>query len=645
MQWKHGLAVVPWRAAGWSFALGVGGPGAAALDGVEPPLVELPSLRVVGTRLPAGGGGAEAELAGSNDLLAAGYATAGDFLADQAGVFFNPDPGGSGASELFVRGGETNFTVVLVDGVKVNQTMGDRGGTFDLGLLSPVVEGAVVLRRGGGSALMGSGALSGSLAFESLPEGAAPGVRLQWNGAPEAGRGGGFRVREAEGNWLWQGAGGGSESGWAEVGRGERRQWQAALGARGPLGPELSLAVAVRRMEAVVTAFPADSGGWRLAEVRTLERSEHAHTLGSVRLSRSWERGSTLSLRMGGYAHDVETDSPRVAPGPRDPMGLPAITAETALRRGNVALDWSGRLTRQWELGLGAEIERATGETRSVFAFGPVALPADYRIGRTVRSLGLESRWSHERGELFYATRWDDATGEGGHHSQEVRVDWRPLRAAGHSLGLSWRDGFKFPSLYALSNALVGNPELRSEGARTAGAHLRWASPGGGWEVLGTAYRATYTDLVDFDSGPPPRLVNRGRFTVSGFDLEARGHRGPWRWRVHASLARPELPEGAAPLRDRPEWGGGAALGWHPAGRMALDLRARYTGERLGSSIPTGDRLLEAYWLAEGVASWEFAAGWRAGLRVENLLDRAYEHAVGNPGRGRTPWLSLQADF
>src|SRR5262249_62228101 len=64
-----------------------------------------------------------------------------------------------GVTSLFVRGGESDYTKVLIDGVPVN----DAGGSFDFADLTADNVARVELVRGAQSAVYGSDAMTGVL--------------------------------------------------------------------------------------------------------------------------------------------------------------------------------------------------------------------------------------------------------------------------------------------------------------------------------------------------------------------------------------------------------------------------------------------------------------------------------------------------
>ena len=58
-----------------------------------------------------------------------------ELLRQVPGLHIDQPGGRGGVSSLYVRGGDPNFTVVLIDGVKVNDTTNSRGGSFDFATL------------------------------------------------------------------------------------------------------------------------------------------------------------------------------------------------------------------------------------------------------------------------------------------------------------------------------------------------------------------------------------------------------------------------------------------------------------------------------------------------------------------------------
>ena len=69
--------------------------------------------------------------------------------------------GRGGTGSLYMRGADPNYTLVLVDGVRVNDPTNARGGSFDFSTLDMADVERVEIARGPYSAVYGGDALAG----------------------------------------------------------------------------------------------------------------------------------------------------------------------------------------------------------------------------------------------------------------------------------------------------------------------------------------------------------------------------------------------------------------------------------------------------------------------------------------------------
>ncbi len=95
------------------------------------------------------------------DLLRAQRLNVSDALRFSPGVTVAQTARRGGITSLFVRGGESDYTKVLIDGVPVN----DAGGSFDFADLTTDNAARIELVRGAQSAIYGSDAMTGVLQF------------------------------------------------------------------------------------------------------------------------------------------------------------------------------------------------------------------------------------------------------------------------------------------------------------------------------------------------------------------------------------------------------------------------------------------------------------------------------------------------
>lgn len=97
----------------------------------------------------------------ANDLLRAQNVNAFDALRFSPGVSVAQTGRRGGLTSLFIRGGDSDYTKVLIDGVPVN----DGGGSFNFADLTTDNAGRLELVRGAQSATYGSDAMTGVMQF------------------------------------------------------------------------------------------------------------------------------------------------------------------------------------------------------------------------------------------------------------------------------------------------------------------------------------------------------------------------------------------------------------------------------------------------------------------------------------------------
>jgi outer membrane cobalamin receptor len=197
--------------------------------------------------------------------------------------------------------------------------------------------------------------------------------------------------------------------------------------------------------------------------------------------------------------------------------------------------------------------------------------------------------------------------------------------------------GFKAPSFFALGNPLVGNPQLRPEESRTA--ELAVASAGATAQRI-ALFRTRYTNLVDFDAGPPPRLVNRAQVDIRGVEYAASVRAGPWAAHASATALSFDVPGAATPLRNRPKFKAAAGVAYDAGGSWSAGLHGAWRGRLFDSAIPTGGMYLQPDFIVDGSVSYALRDA-RISVVVDNILTRDYEQFIGFPAPRRRVRLEV----
>jgi outer membrane cobalamin receptor len=567
-----------------------------------------------------------------------------DLLRHTPGLHVSQPGGRGGVAEVFIRGGEANFTMVLLDGVRVNDPNNTRGGSFDFSTLNVDDIERIEIVRGPQSAIYGSDALSGVINI--ISKGRAD--DLGFSVHAEAGEDsyerfageisgpvsefGGFSLRAAtvddgdatEGNSYK------SDSVTGTLAFGSDDSWNIKLFGR--------------YSDNDGTSFPEDSGGSQLAVLRDLDvkaSEDFSYGLsGSVSLNDDWQ----LNFNANGYDHDDSYTSPGIVPGVRD--GVPANGATAELDRSVLSAHVVGDITDTLRATVGVDYHDEEGVSDGYVQFAPgFSLPNSFSIDRDVTGVFGEFQYTPTDGMTLMASiRNDDPDAESSETTAKVGGLFE-INDGRTTLRFNWGQGFKLPSFFALASPLVGNPDLKSETSDSADIGITQLFLDDRLAATVTIYYTEFTDLIDFD---PVlfRQFNRTEVTSQGAEFE-------FDYRVNATFALAaellyldlDVKDAPTTLKHRPDWRGSVSMLWSPAEDWRWQASWMYTGEVYDTSVPTGGMMLDAYNRIDTTLTWMPMEGLDLLLSVDNLLDEDYEEAIGFIAPGRRARLALRYRF
>jgi iron complex outermembrane receptor protein/vitamin B12 transporter len=567
-----------------------------------------------------------------------------DLLAEQTGLHVSQPGGGGGVTSLFIRGGEPNFATVLIDGVKMNDPNNTRGGSFDISSFNIGDVERIEIVRGPQSAIYGSDSLSGVVNLITqagapkwgLDVSAEGGTHEYYNLAaavagPVTGKGG-FTLRAAtrdDGTSI-DGSSFENTTVNAKLVLDEGTGWDVAIHGR--------------YADSEGSAFPEDSGGPEFAVIRDRDRKSATDSAfgidGGVVITPDWTLRGTAYL----YDHDDTFTSPGIAPGVRD--GVPPRKADSSLTRDYV----SGYAVWQTTTGLavtfGADYQGEDGKSNGYIEFGPgFQVPSSFRLDRDIVGVFGEVQVEPATGLTILGSVRNDNPDVGDSQTTTRVGAVYTFNSGTTRLHANWGQGFKLPSFFALGHPLVGNPDLKPETSESYDFGIEQLLLDGRVQVGATYFNNDYEDLIDFD----PEIflqVNRDSVTTSGVEFEARyDPAAELGLRAHVTYIDYEIPSGADPLRQRPDWSGGIDATWRPTASLETTLAWLYVGETYDTSIPTGGIDLDAYNRVDVNVRWQAAESLVVALAVDNLLNADYEDAVGFPAPGILPRLSVRYRF
>ena len=542
----------------------------------------------------------------------------GEFLVRQAGVMVDRRGRSGGYGSLYLRGADPSHVVVLIDGVRQNDPLSSRGSAVDLNSLSLDDIERIEVVRGNTSVAHGD-ALAGVVQLFTATQ-AGEHRRV-------TGEVGGYGLRALSASFnspSWRVSASHRQDG--DDSTGSIRIDSLNLGYRQQIG-DSALRLDFRVADSLNRSFPDDSGGVLFAVNRSLESNDSLSRQLSALLRRDLGLLGALEARLTRFARNGVQDTPGVMPGVRDPFGLPAVRADAEYTRNEGRLEWLAN-ARGWDLVLGLQSQREHGALNStLFLEEPV--PAAFAITRRTTSLFAEARRTVGRLSYHLGLRRESTPGQDSVNHPGLGVQYQ-LHADRGRIGAGLSSAAKLPSFFALGHPIVGNPLLTPESTRQVeGYYARdWTD---GSRIRLTAFRARFVDLVDFDAGPPPRLVNRARIDSSGIEFDFRKTVGSLlSARAQGTFMKVTVPQGGEPLRHRPrhQWLIGLESQPAPGWQFAGDLT--HIGHRFDSSIPTGGRWLDAYNEVR-LSLTRRGPRWDVYGAIDNVLRSRGEEVIGTP--------------
>lgn len=568
-------------------------------------------------------------------LRGEGITTVADALRAVPGLSIAQTGSYGGATSLFIRGGESKYAKILLDGVPIN----DAGGAFDLSTLSTDNLDRIEIVRGPASVLYGSDAMAGVVQlFTRRGAGALRG--------DVAARGGGFGSRDVDGSVHGStarlsyslGAAQHATNGFQPFNSRFRQGiGSAVVGTSiGAFDASLSTRFVDRELH-----FPTNGAG-QVVDSNAVRRDDRL----TVGLDAAYRPSSVLTLRASLASHDVHGVTDDQPDSPRD-SGYVYTTVERSRRRSGdvraeLALPADGRLT------VGAQVERKWQESITRSNFGDDAPPPPTR-----RSTGGYA-------QLLLAPVADATVVLGGRfdHNEQFGDFWTYRAAASTRLPSATRlrasvgTAFREPTFLETdgSGYVIGNPALRPEHAFSVDAGVERSF--GPATIGATWFANSFRDMVDYlYSATEPNYFNVARTRASGIELEARLALANG---LHAdaafthlstrvvdpgtsSAATATFAPGSRLLR-RPARTLDVGAGYRARGN-AVELRALRVGSREDVYYPPdfapARRVSLAPYTRIDLAAEARLVPLRADggvaltLRVENLFDRRYTEAAG----------------
>jgi len=610
----------------------------AALAGQAPTdTVELNPIVVTATRIPTPADGVPVAVTviRGTELRERGLRTVAEALRSVPAASVVTTNAYGSQTSLFLRGGQSNYVKVLIDGVPQNAP----GGAYDFANLTTDNIERIEVVRGPVSVLYGSDAVTGVVQ-----------IFTRDGGGPTQGRvaasGGTYGSGALDATISF------SSDGLDSINNQFRNE---VLSGRVRLHPD-------RRTDAALSVRYGDALYHFPRDYRGVVVSNNQHQL---------ERGPSVGLDLG-HAFSDRVEGRLTAAwhranyqyaigknGPADTMTFPYASSDWITRvgvdaRANVRLPARDVLT----VGTALEREAMAGTT------------LDGSRSRTNGAIYLQGVTSPERPvDVTIGARLEDNERFGTYATYRAGVSVR--LAEGVRAIASLGTGFKEPSFFEnfATGFVRGNPDLRPEHSRSWEAGLEYRVPGRA-VLRGTYFGQRFVDMIDYNATPvsgESNYSNVARASADGLELgarlmpEGRFTVGASYTYLSATVTRSGFDSSSGALLAagqslvrRPKHSAWLDFAYGSAHRGTVSLAMAYVGERQDRdfSVPSSPRVpLPSYVRVDFAAELDVllpqgsAPGVAISGRVENLLDHPYEEVKNFPARRRTIFVGGELHF
>jgi vitamin B12 transporter len=604
------------------------------------------------------------------DVACAAAASRRDALRTVPGVAVAQSAGPGAQTSVFMRGGESDYVQVLIDGIQVNNP----GGAFDWAHLRTSDIERIEIVRGPASVLYGSDAVAGVVQIFTRAGGATrvtASVGTERGDKADPAADGAFDTHAFDATIT----GSGAVTGAARVSYGATAGHTRSTGLHAfnndydntvlsgnlRLSTDASHVALTARRTDNDYHFPTNGAGF------VIDANQVAHgastTLG-LDLGHFVHPG--LELRALATLHRAETGTDN--PPDTDEDGTYRDEADQARRtidaRANITLPADVVLT------LGAEREWQRVETgyESTSSFGTFA---DTTADTRVNTGGYAQLHGTARGIAFtVGGRVDDNEAFGTFATGRAAVSWQPVDRL--RLHAAAGTAFKEPTFYEnfATGFVRGNRDLEPERARSFEAGMQYSLAEGRGMVGATWFDQRFRNLIQYTAAPPaddaPNYFNVGSARARGVELAAELAPADaltltTSYTYTSSIATdagfgddPAFRQDERLLR-RPTHQANAGVVWTASSSLRALLDVRYAGDRTDLDFTDPENwsgvrtTLDGYTVFDAGAVYSVlqrgGTGLDLTLRVRNVLDTEYQEIYNFPTAGRVFQLGVRGSM
>lgn len=597
-----------------------------------------------------------------------------DLLRTIPGINISQQGGQGGAAEISIRGGESNYTLVLIDGVQVNDPTNTRGGSYNFNQLSIQEIERIEITRGPQSAIYGSDALSGVINIITHKNQIGTQQNITLSGGGRDYQAGTYSISH-QASSIASAIKLSSQRTGEQVEGSEYNRDTINANFAFHIDDVSSISTQLRATQVKSTSFPEQSGGPLYAVFRDLDELEAAEQTAMIIYSR--EISNNLSLDLS--ADYFDKDSDRQSPGVADFFNTNLFPFQEALEYKKYTHKLLTHLKNinNFTLSFGVEIKQEEGFNNTSYDFAGSGFNSgltnlsQFSLDRFNNAVFSEAGYSFELEDqkkllVNLSARSDKFKNKQSSYSDiPLPPSYAPAGNASYEsdgrensyhlgskffvsdfiLFANYGEAFKLPSFFALSEANVGNPNLKNELSKSYDLGFEWQFTEK-QNFVASYFNNRFENLITFS----------GIILNVPYEVQVEGAELTYNWSSTETLdfslnttyshIKGQKDASAITYDARPQWLANLISSWSFKSKWQSTLALRWVDEMLSSSsFASSPHTLDAYTLVDLSLAFNSKSLGSYGLAIDNLLDEDYEEAWGFPGMGRTLRGTWSLDF
>lgn len=563
-------------------------------------------------------------------------------LRDVEGISIAQQGGIGKLNSLFMRGANANHTLVLIDGVEVNDPSSP-GNAFDLSHLQTENVDRIEIVRGAQSTLYGSDALAGIINIFTQPGSDINKLQLRTEGGSNSyykGSGhftGSYDLLDYSINFSRLSTEGISAAN-EKYGNNEadgyvNNSFSSLLGVQ--ILQNLKLNLNYRFTDASTDLDQGNKLGDDPNYTYDIEENIFHSSLNWDLFDEKWQQKFSGSVLR------------RISKSKNEPDEINPGSSTNFTNATRTKFEWLNNLKfipyNIVTIGFETELEKANTEYKSESEFGPFesVFPSQQMRTNSVfaqNQLILDGGFSAVAG-----LRYDDNEKYGGHSTFKVGVSYF-YNKTGTKLKANYGTGFKAPTLFYLFDPAFGNPNLNPEENKGWDAGFEQYFFGSNFSFGATYFSNEFENLFGFDENFV--TINIDKAETKGVETFLTYNSD--NFYAHLTYTYTDAVdlsgEQETKLIRRPADKVTLSVSFNPVEKLNLNSSIRYVGEREDddfSTFPSTRVQLSDYTIVDFTVNYKLLSNLNLFGRVENLFDTDYEEVLYYGTLGRAFYAGL----